>query len=157
MRVTGIVRATMREQSRKQGRPHPWPSGTFSSLRKICCCLVTKFVSDSFATPGTVALQAPLYIQFSRQEYWSGLPFPSAGDLPGPGIEPTSLSWQTDSSPLSHLGSPVRKRMKSRNCINKKIKKAIAHCDVFLWKKQIPVVTTNFRSLRAVFYYSDAD
>ena len=43
-----------------------------------------------FATPWTVAHQAPLSMEFSRQEYWSGLPFPSPGDLPDPGIEPRS-------------------------------------------------------------------
>ena len=41
----------------------------------------------------------------SRQEYWSGLPFPSPGDLPNPGIKPTSPAWQVDSLPLSQLGS----------------------------------------------------
>ena len=45
---------------------------------------------DSFVTPWTVARQAPLSIGFSRQECWTGLPFPSPGDLPNPGIEPTS-------------------------------------------------------------------
>ena len=44
-----------------------------------------------FATLWTVALQAPLSMGFSRQEYWSGLPCPAPGDLPNPGIEPTSL------------------------------------------------------------------
>ena len=43
-----------------------------------------------FATPRTVAYQAPPSMGFSRQEYWSGLPFPSPGDLPDPGIEPGS-------------------------------------------------------------------
>ena len=43
-----------------------------------------------FATPQTVAHQAPLSMGFSRQEYWSGLPFAPPGDLPHPGIEPTS-------------------------------------------------------------------
>ena len=42
---------------------------------------------------------------FSKQEYWSGLPFPSPGDLPDPGTEPTSPTWQADSSQLSHLGT----------------------------------------------------
>ena len=42
-------------------------------------------------TPWTVAYQAPPSMGFSRQEYWSGLPFPSPGDLPNPGIEPVSL------------------------------------------------------------------
>ena len=44
-----------------------------------------------FATPWTVAYQAPLSMGFSRQEYWSGLPCPSPGDLPDPGIKDTSL------------------------------------------------------------------
>ena len=44
-----------------------------------------------FATSWTVAHQAPLSMEFSRQEYWSGLPFPTPGDLPDPGIKPTSL------------------------------------------------------------------
>ena len=43
-----------------------------------------------FVTPGTVAHQAPLSMEFSRLEYWSGLPFPSPGDLPNPGTEPES-------------------------------------------------------------------
>ena len=49
-----------------------------------------------FATPWTVAGQAPLSMGFSRQEYWSGLPFPSPGDLPNPGTEPWSPAWQAD-------------------------------------------------------------
>ena len=51
----------------------------------------------------TVACQAPLSMGFSRQEYWSGLPFPVPGHLPDPGIEPTAPSWQAGSLPLSHL------------------------------------------------------
>ena len=52
-----------------------------------------------FATPWTVAYQASPSMGFSRQEYWSGLPFPSPGDLPNPGIEPRSLALQTDTLP----------------------------------------------------------
>ena len=48
------------------------------------------------ATPRTVACQAPLSMTFSRQEYWSGLPFPSPGDLPDPGIEPQSPTLKAD-------------------------------------------------------------
>jgi len=47
-------------------------------------------MSDS-VTPWAIACQAPLSLEFSRQEYWSGLPFPSPGDLPDPGIRPVSL------------------------------------------------------------------
>ena len=49
-----------------------------------------------FATPWTVAHQTPLSMGFSRQEYWSGLPFPSPGDLPNPGIQPGSPALQSD-------------------------------------------------------------
>ena len=49
-----------------------------------------------FATPWTLAHQAPTSMGFSRQEYWSGLPFPSPGDLPDPGIEPRSPALQAD-------------------------------------------------------------
>ena len=63
-------------------------------------------MSDSFVTQWTVAHQVPLSMEFPWQEYWSELPFPSPGDLPNPGIEPTSV-LQADSLPLSHLGSPT--------------------------------------------------
>ena len=51
----------------------------------------------TLVAPWTVACQVPLSMGFSRQEYWSGLPFPSPGDLPDPGTEPRSPSLQTDS------------------------------------------------------------
>jgi len=66
-----------------------------------------------FATPWTVAYQVPLSMGFSRQECWSGLPFPSPGDLPNPGIEPRSPALQADAlgngNPLQYccLGTPM--------------------------------------------------
>ena len=60
-----------------------------------------------FGTPWTVAHQAPPSMEISRQEYWSGLPFPSPGELPDPGIELTSPTFQVDSLPLSYLGGPI--------------------------------------------------
>ena len=59
--------------------------------------------------PWTVAGQAPLSMEFSRQAHWSGLPFPTPGDLPKLRMELmslVSLHWQGDSLPLLHLGSP---------------------------------------------------
>ena len=53
----------------------------------------------TLATPWTVAHQAPLSMGFSRQEYWSGFPFPSPGDRPNTGLEPGSLTLQADSLP----------------------------------------------------------
>ena len=64
-------------------------------------------VSDSFVTPWTVARQAPLSMGFSRQEYWSGLPFPPPGDLPSPGIEPRSPALQADSLLSEPPGKPT--------------------------------------------------
>ena len=63
-------------------------------------------MSDS-ATPRTVARQASLSMEFSRQGYWSGLPFPSPQNLPDPGIEPWSPALQADSLPLELQGSPM--------------------------------------------------
>ena len=57
-------------------------------------------------TPWTIACQALLSMEFSRQEYWSGLPFPSPGDLPDPGIEPRSHALQTNSLPSEPPGKP---------------------------------------------------
>ena len=61
----------------------------FLCCKKMCQC----FISDCvfFATSWSVVWQAPLSMGFSRQEYWSGLPFPTPGDLPDPGIKPASL------------------------------------------------------------------
>ena len=59
-----------------------------------------------FAIPWTVAYQAPSSMEFSRQEYWSGLPFPSPGDLPDPGIEPGSPALQADTLPSEAPGKP---------------------------------------------------
>ena len=57
--------------------------------------------------PWIVAHQVPLSMELSRQEYWSGLPFPSPGDCPDPGIKPMSPALQVDSLQLSHQGSPA--------------------------------------------------
>ena len=61
-----------------------------------------------FATPLTVDCQAPLSMEFSRQEYWGGLPFPSLGDLPDPGIEPGCPALQTESLLSEPPGKSVR-------------------------------------------------
>ena len=61
-----------------------------------------------FVTPWTIACQAPPSMGFSRQEYWSGLPFLSPRDLPDPGIEPRSPALQADSLPSEPPGAPIR-------------------------------------------------
>ena len=59
-----------------------------------------------FATPWTVAYQAPLSMEFSRQQFWSELPFPSPEDLPDLGIKPGSLTLQADALPSEPPGKP---------------------------------------------------
>ena len=63
-------------------------------------------MSSSFVTPWTVARQAPLFMGFPRQDYWSELLSPTPGDLPDLVIKPCLLHWQADSLLLHHLGSP---------------------------------------------------
>ena len=65
-----------------------------------------EIVSDSFETLWTVACQAPLSMEFSRQEYWRGLPFPSPEDLPNLGIKPRSPVLEADSLPSEPSGKP---------------------------------------------------
>ena len=71
---------------------------TLISLMKLSLSEWVKSLSHVrlLVTPWTVAFQAPPSMGFSRQEYWSGLPFPSPGDLPDPGIEPWSPAFQVD-------------------------------------------------------------
>ena len=59
-----------------------------------------------FATPWTVAYQASLSMGFSRKEYWSGLPFPSPGDLPDPGVKPGSPTLGADALTSEPPGKP---------------------------------------------------
>ena len=59
-----------------------------------------------FVTPCTIAHQGPLSMGFSKQEYWSGLPFPSPGDLPDPGIEPMSPALASRFFTTEPLGKP---------------------------------------------------
>ena len=79
------------------------------TLVKTCWKVKVKSLSHVrlFATPWTVAHQAPLSMGFSRQEYWSGLPFPSPGDLPNPGIKPRCPSLQADALTSEPPGKPT--------------------------------------------------
>jgi len=71
--------------------------GTIKKVKSLSCVRLS-------ATPWTVAYQAPPSIGFCRQEYWSGLPFPSPGDLPDPGMEPRSPALQADTLTSQPLG-----------------------------------------------------
>ena len=69
--------------------------------------LVTQ-LCPTVCDPWTVAHQAPLSVEVSRQDDWSGLPFPFPGDLPDPGIEPRSPTLQADSLPAEPPGNTLR-------------------------------------------------
>ena len=86
-------------------------------------------MSYSFETPWTIAHQAPLSVGFSRQAYWSMLPFPSPGDLPDTEIEHASPTLQEESLLLSHQGSPI---LGNRDAVMKKRDKNPYLCGVFI-------------------------
>ena len=69
----------------------------FDYLKIYFLCVSRSVVSQLFATLWSEAHQAPLSMEFSRQEYWSGLSLPSPGNVPNPGIEPESPALQADS------------------------------------------------------------
>ena len=78
------------------------------SSHLLCECVLSHV--RLFATPRIVAYQAPLWMEFSRQEYWSGLPFPSPEERPNPGIRPASLASPALAGgflPLHHLTPPL--------------------------------------------------
>ena len=79
-------------------------------------------MSDSLVNPWTVTCQAPLTMGFSRQEYWSGLPFPSLGDLSDQGLKLRLLHWQMNSLLMSQQGSSFIPMAKG------KLKAFICHC-----------------------------
>ena len=85
-----------------------------------CCCLVS--CVRLFCNPRTAGCQALLSVGFPRQEYWSGLSFPSPGDLPDPGTEPAFfylLHCQVDSLPLHHQGSLLKHMLAGKQvCIS---------------------------------------
>ena len=73
----------------------------------MCAGMISCSVASNSVTPWTAACQASLSMQFSRQGYWSGLPFPSPGDLPDPGIKPRSPELQADSLPSEPPGEAL--------------------------------------------------
>ena len=81
-------------------------------MQLYCGGILVAKLCPPLVTPSTVACQAPLSMEFSRQEYWSGLPFPPLGHLPNQGIEPlspVSPTLQAGSLPTEPLGKPYPK------------------------------------------------
>ena len=108
-----------------------------------------------FATPWTVAYQAPLSMGFSKQEYQSGLPFPPPKDLLNPGIKAESPALQADSLPLSHLGSPF---LEARNLKKKKNPKSRAMSPLKVPGKNLSLLLPEFwwlSAILAISWYTD--
>ena len=83
-------------------------------------------------TPCTVAYQALPSMEFSRQEYWSGLPFPSPEDLPNPGFEPRSSALQAEALPSELPGKPwYREAQRSPICLHIDVAYHYVHLEVF--------------------------
>ena len=94
------------EEWRNNSRKNEEAGGGAGLVAQPCLTLVA---------PWTVARQAPLSVGFSRQEYWSGLPFPSPGNLPDPGIEPRSPALQADSLLTELQGKPMKRLSQSEH------------------------------------------
>ena len=136
------------------------PKHTYSTRRYIvtlflCACVLSCYTHGQlFATLWTVTHQAPLSTGFSRQEYRSGLPCPSPGDCPNPGIEPMSPeapALQEGSLPLSHWGSPtlfVRTQRKIQMLVNNKTDTIVeySYWGVLYNKEKKRIITTCSKS-----------
>ena len=100
--------------SRHAGAGEKW-SLNLKYRKAICSISFSDQLCPALWIPWIIAQHFSLSMEFSRQKYWNGLPFPPPGDVPDPGIEPTSLvslHWQADSLPLSHQGSPYLEKLK---------------------------------------------
>ena len=97
----------------------------------MCACMVSRFSHVwLFATPRTVACQAPLSMGFSRQEHWSGLPCPPSWDLPDSGIEPMSLTSPASASlPLA----PPGKHLSTHGCSTRGSNPSLPQCRWILY------------------------
>ena len=91
--------STVPPASNLNSNPKPKPNSNTNLKESAQLCLL-------FATPWTVAQQAPQFMEFSRQKYWSGLPFPSPGDLPNSRIKPRSPTLQAAALPSEPPGKP---------------------------------------------------
>ena len=108
-----------------------WTSRAHKHVYSLSCAPVV-------ATPWTIAHQSPLFMGFPRQEYWSGLPFASPGDLPNPGIKPRSPALQEDSLSSKSPGKPKNTGMGSLSLLQgifltQRLNPGLPHCRQILY------------------------
>ena len=94
--IGSFSRGIFLTQGLNLGSPAPWTDSLLSEIPLLTVKVKSLSHIQLFATLWTVAYQASLSMGFSKQEYWSGLPFPSPGDLPNPGIEPGPPALEAD-------------------------------------------------------------
>ena len=109
----------------------------------VCVCVLTHVWF--FATPWPVACQAPLSMEFFRQEYWSGLPFPSPEDLPDPGIKPVSLVSAALASRFLTTEPPGKPKATILQCGISILSAPLVACPSAQWMVSLRPVTTNRR------------
>ena len=112
------------------------------SLGKVACVLICLGHVALFATPWTAAHQAPLSKGFPRQGYWSGLPFPMPGDLPDPGIKPTSHASPALAGSFPTTAPPVRHRFVLLNFSPSTTCSPCNFLQFGLWKLHFPISFT---------------
>ena len=120
----------------------PWNSpGKNTGKWKESESEVAQLCVQLFLTPWIVAHQAPPSMRFSRQEYWSGLPCPSPGDLPNPGIKPRSLALQADTlpseppekpKPMGCSKSNSKRRVYSNTILPQETRKSLGNLTLYL-------------------------
>ena len=111
---------------------HNWATFTFTFHWSVKVKLLSHV--QLFGNPWTIAYQPPPSIGFSRQEYWNGLPFPSPGDLPNPGIDPGSLALQTDALPSEPPGKLYWRMVDLKYCVSLRCTAHWFSLNIFLFR-----------------------
>ena len=109
-------------------------------------------MSDSFATPWTVACQAPLFMEFPRQEYWSGLPFSSPGNLLNQGLNPGLRHCRRTLYSLSHQGSPTQKVQRHSGMVPLTFWNCVYILTIILYCSSIPSSEPSSASIQIVLH-----
>ena len=126
---------------------HEWSEVKWSAVKSLSRV-------QFFATPWPVAYQTPPSMGFSRQEYWSGLPFPSPGDLPNPGIETRSPALQADALPSEPPGKSDILKWKYKYFASGFVLKSIQQLPIYLKQmhKMFAVVFETFNNMTPILF-----
>ena len=156
-----VLQSICQQIWKTQQCPQDWKRSVFIPIPKKWKWSEVKLLSGVwlFATPWTAVYQAHPSTGFSRQECWSGLLFPSLGNLPDPGIKPGSPALQADALPSEPPGKPIPKKGSAKECSNYLTIALISHANKVLLiilqirlqqcvNREIPNVQAGFRTDR---------